>query len=157
MANFTAAVLIFIFPLTWCAVLDLTCGVIPDKNHVLVFYGGLMLALMQPTGTALISLAAAAVFLGLSFAAARLKKPVLGGADVKLMAIITVCAGFAAALSAFMTAFVLAGIASVAVKAADFLRRRFLKENSRPLLSKYGGGIPFAPFLLAGVCLYYSF
>ena len=151
------AVLIFIFPLTWCAVLDLTYGVIPDVNHILVLFGGIMLAQMMPQRLCLISLAAAGLLLAAACVAVRLKKHWLGGADVKLMALIIICAGAVSAISVFLAAFALAGLVSVAVKAVNFFRKKVLKDKSRPLLSRYGGGIPFAPFLLAGVCLYYSF
>ncbi len=151
-----AAVMVFLFPLTWCAVLDVCYAEIPDVNHIPVLFGGLLLAGTMKPLTALISLCAGGVFFGVAYLTKKLWKKSLGGADVKVMTLIIICSGIVSSLSIFAAAFALAGVISLVLKGVSYIRLKLLKK-SRPVLERYGGGIPFVPFLLTAVCLYYTY
>ncbi|MBP5312996.1 MAG: prepilin peptidase [Clostridia bacterium] len=147
----------FLFPLTWCAVSDICDGRIHDESHILVMLGGLPLFMTLTGKQMAVSLICGGIFILTALLTGRIRRRALGGADVKLMTLTVICAGIRASLTVFMTAFVCAGAVSAAVKLFAILSKRAFKTKSRPVLARYGGGIPFAPFLLAGVCIYYCF
>ncbi len=162
-----AAVLLFLGPLVLCAVYDLETHTVPDFFVLLLIAGGTGCFALLGARMMAVSAVCAAVFFALAVATQRLWKKWLGGADIKIMAVMILCTGplqaFTAAAAAFLTAGLFsAGLVLIrlavsvkAKRAPPAGQRKRTGRAGRLSLSRIAEirGFPFVPFLLAGVCM----
>ncbi|MBQ7445992.1 MAG: prepilin peptidase [Clostridia bacterium] len=149
---------VFLFPITWCTVTDLADGEIQDAALPLVLLGGLGLAHFLSVGEMFLSLAAGGLFFLIFYRMSRFTGKGIGGGDVKLITLLIICCGIRAAFTVVLIAFAAAGVFALVVSITKFVRRILSADKnnkSRHVPGKYGGGIPFAPFLEAGLIFYY--